>query len=162
MNEVKQDITTVDEGIICHGVNCRRAMGSGVALAIKNKWPNIYISYLHNGEGAKVLGTCQIIHVGAAIYVANCYTQLDYKGYQRTKGYNFRNDNSKDVLADPFAIESSLNFAYQQAQNYELPLYVPRIGAGLGGLDWDTDVLPIIETLDAKYETVDTTICIWP
>lgn len=41
MNIIKKDITTIDEGVILHQVNCQNAMGSGVAKALFSKWPQI-------------------------------------------------------------------------------------------------------------------------
>jgi len=152
MIEEHKDITTVTRGIVAHGVNCRRAMGSGVALAIKLKWPAIYESYMKNGSGESLAGSTQIIGVGEQLYVANCYTQLDYAGLHYPN----------DILAKPEWVESSLEYVYTTAHNYNLPVYLPRIAALRGGLDWETEVLPIIEELDKDFHNVGTTICNWP
>lgn len=45
MKYIKKDITTVNWGIIAHGVNCRGRMSSGVAAAIRSKWPIVYDKY---------------------------------------------------------------------------------------------------------------------
>lgn len=42
---IVMDITTATRGIVVHGVNCQGVMGSGVALAIRTKWPQIFESY---------------------------------------------------------------------------------------------------------------------
>ena len=39
--EINKDITTVDEGIIIHQVNCQNRMGAGVARALYLKYPII-------------------------------------------------------------------------------------------------------------------------
>jgi hypothetical protein len=39
-----------------------------------------------------------------------------------------------------------------------LPLYMPRIGCGLGGLDWDKDVGPVLEHL-AEQLNVQVYVC---
>lgn len=40
-------------GILVHGCNCKGVMGSGVAAAIRNRWPDVYKAYrekfLHDG-----------------------------------------------------------------------------------------------------------------
>jgi O-acetyl-ADP-ribose deacetylase (regulator of RNase III) len=41
----KGNLLEVKEGIITHGVNCQGVMGSGVALAIKQKYPSAFYSY---------------------------------------------------------------------------------------------------------------------
>ena len=150
MKYEKMDITTVCRGVIAHGVNAQRAMGSGVALAIKNKWPVVYTKYMEQPKGSQMLGVAHGINVNGddSVWVVNCYTQ-EYFGADGK------------VYADPNAIETSLRGAYQLAKSYDMPIYLPQIGAGLGGLDWDQDVKPIINDLDQEFETVDTTICIW-
>ena len=145
-----RDITGVKRGIVCHGVNCQGKMGSGVALAIRNKWPLAYEGYMLNPTGTEMLGQCNMVNVDESIheriFVANCYTQFKYG-----------RDGKK--YADVFAIRTSLSQAYKWANFYHHHIFMPKIGCGLGGLDWDKEVLPIIEDLDASYEDVDTFVC---
>ena len=152
INYIKKDIITVDNGIIAHGVNCQGVMGSGVAKAIRNKWPEVYEIYRDLPRGKGLLGVCNLVTLEQGrLYVANCYTQVFY-------GYNGR-------FASPDAIKSSLESVYMWAEHYKLPIYLPKIGAGRGGLDWKTEVLPIIEYCDNSVNTVDekieTYICEW-
>ena len=39
------DITNSKANYICHQVNCQGAMNSGVAKAIREKWPRVYKAY---------------------------------------------------------------------------------------------------------------------
>lgn len=39
---LNKNIITIQEGVIAHGVNCTGAMNSGVAKAIREKWPEVY------------------------------------------------------------------------------------------------------------------------
>lgn len=137
---LKKDITTVETGIIAHGVNCQHAMGSGVAKAIKEKWPKVYQSFMRTHGGKEMLGTAHLINVNSdpLLHVANCYTQVFY-------GHGGR-------FASPRAIEKSLDSLASYSKTTELPLYIPKIGAGLGGLKWDTEVEPIISKLEKKYQ----------
>lgn len=145
---VTKDITTVERGIVAHGVNCQGAMGSGVALAIKTKWPAIYEQYMRLGADNDLLGSCTMVAIEHnELYVANCYTQLYY-------GVNGR-------FADPEAIRKSLASVFSMANLMAIPVYLPKIGAGLGGLDWDTEVAPIVEELSNRYSNVNTYICLW-
>ncbi len=151
MQYVKRDITQVDRGVIAQGVNCQHAMGSGVALAIMNKWPIVREKYMANLSGEQMLGSMHGINVGGddnSLWVANCYTQ-EFCG------------SDGQVYADVDAIESSLRNAYLLARGCDINLFLPQIGAGLGGLDWVRDVEPIINQLDEEFETVETTICLW-
>ena len=150
MQYIKQDITAIERGVIAQGVNCQHAMGAGVALAIMRKWPIVFESYMRNLSGEQMLGTTHLINVSedSTVWVANCYTQ------------EFCGADGK-VYASVEAIRSSLRGAYVLAEIEQLPLFLPQLGAGLGGLDWERDVEPIINELDTEFETVETTICLW-
>ncbi len=145
---LKKDITTVERGVLAHGVNCQRKMGSGVALAIKTKWPTIYTAYMDMPGGKEMLGGAHIINVSedSSLHVANCYTQEFYGPGDKK-------------YASPEAIMKALDGVFSFAQINELPVYLPKIGAGLGGLDWETEVLPIVQHLDEEFSDVDTFVC---
>ena len=53
MDFIQKDITTERHGLIIHGVNCQGVMGSGVALAIRNKWPVVYDEYKKHRQGSR-------------------------------------------------------------------------------------------------------------
>jgi len=138
----------IEFGIITHGVNCSNAMNSGVAGAIKKKYPQVAKEYhkLAKKKGLRLIGYCQFIHIlPNRLYVANCFTQKFY-------GYNGR-------FAIPSAIEESLLIAYNYANIFNLPIFMPKIGCGLGGLNWDSEVEPIIADLDSRFDNVETYIC---
>jgi len=86
MKYLQKDITSINRGIIAHGVNCQGAMGSGVAQSLKTKWPKIYSIYMKRPTGASMLGTADIILVDelAPVYVVNCYTQ-EFYGRRKVK-----------------------------------------------------------------------------
>lgn len=148
MEYIKKDITTVDMGIVAHGVNCQHKMASGVAKAIRAKWPKAYSSYMAAPKGKMMLGTAHIININEddSLFVGNCYTQQFY-------GYG------GGSYADIEAVRSSLSHIMILADFYNLPVYLPKIGCGLGGLDWDNDVAPIVAELDRLYERVDILVC---
>jgi O-acetyl-ADP-ribose deacetylase (regulator of RNase III) len=130
---IKQDVTRVGMGIVAHGVNCQHKMGSGVAKAIRRKWPQVYQSYMNHPKGKVMLGCCALVPIDEGrddLFVANLYTQQFY-GYGGGK------------YADTTSIETSLSQCAIYADMYDLPIFMPRIGCGLGGLKWD-DVEPIV------------------
>lgn len=45
MRVIERDITTVEEGIVAHQVNCQGAIGAGVSGAICRKWPEAERAY---------------------------------------------------------------------------------------------------------------------
>ena len=146
---IKKDLTTITHGVIGQGVNCQGKMGKGVAKDIRNKWPIVYSQYLlmcssHSPE--ELLGTAHLINVGDTqstginqLFVANCFTQEFYG--RDGKRY-----------ADPLAIKKALTNTLEFCKGIDLPLYMPKIGCGLGGLNWEKDVLSIIEELDAQFQ----------
>lgn len=135
----QKDITTVRHGIIAHGVNCQRKMASGVAGAIKKKWPAVYEAFM---ELKPVLGEVDLIDVSLDLWVANCYTQRNY-GKDGKRYANLK------------AIENCLLIVAKHAYALQEAIYMPKIGCGLGGLDWEADVKPILETLDTSYSPYD-------
>lgn len=146
---IQKDITSVDCGVVAHGVNCQLKMGSGVALAVRKKWPIVYELYMASPCGAKMLGTAHIINIRPAfddLFVVNCYTQNFY-GYSGGK------------YADVDAVEESLTSVFDIAEEYGLDVYLPEIGGGLGGLNFAHDVFPIIQDL-AFTHNINTYICI--
>lgn len=148
---INKDITTVTRGIVAHGVNCLGAMGSGVALAIRKSWPIVFFEYVQycdifKGPARNLLGMVQTIDVGNEVIVANCFTQEIY-------------GNDGAVYADIRALEEALENVLAYAQHKNMPIYLPKIGCGLGGLDWDTQVEPILIRLGEEYEDINIFIC---
>lgn len=143
------DITKVTSGIVAHGVNCQRVMGAGVAKAIRDKWPEAYYAYMMNmtdaGAEKQLLGSTQIVWIEQNLWVANCYTQLEF-GPPPTK------------WADAKAISQSLNFVFDIASERGLPIHTVKIGSDRGGLDWETEVRPIFERLNTEYGDVEVII----
>ena len=45
MKIIKGDLLNETTGLIAHGVNCQGVMGKGIALAIKKKYPQVFIDY---------------------------------------------------------------------------------------------------------------------
>ena len=138
MKIVKKDITTVTRGVIPHGVNCQGKMASGVAKAIKEKWPLVYDEFMKCETGAKMLGKAHEVKVGEDLYVVNCYTQEYY-------GRDGRQYASVD------AVHEALAHVFLFAEYKNLDVHMPKIASGLGGLDWESDVKPIIEEYMSRY-----------
>lgn len=73
------NILDVESGIICHQVNCRGKMGTGIALAIRKKWPEVYARYMKDFHAGKLrLGHFSITNVSYGLFVANLAAQFDY------------------------------------------------------------------------------------
>lgn len=81
IRNISGDVTAPIKGIIGHGVNCQGVMGSGVALAIRNKFPKAYTEYLAlcaRKKPEELLGTTQLVKITDELYVANMFSQLNF------------------------------------------------------------------------------------
>ncbi len=147
---IEKSVIDVETGVVAHGVNCQGKMGSGVAKAIRAKWPIVYEEYKKQSTGAEALGSCLIVTINDSLHVANCYTQKFY-GYDGNK------------YADPSAVGRSMEVVGMFADMYNLPVFMPKIGCGLGGLDWHEDVLPIMKYVaETIYKEVTFYVCDLP
>lgn len=142
------DATSVNQGIIAHGVNCQHKMASGIAKTIRELFPEAYETYMRNPSGEQMLGSAHIICINhrTDLHVANMYTQVFY-GYGGGR------------YADADAIETALRFVASNASVYEIPVFMPRIGCGLGGLDWDKEVAPKVQTVADEFPGIDIVVC---
>ena len=88
MKTINQNILTIGQGTICQQVNCFQTMGTGIALAIRNKYPIVYQEYKNKTlfPRYKNLGRAQVIKVAEGLYCACLYGQYDYgRDYRRTE-----------------------------------------------------------------------------
>lgn len=118
----KGDVTQATEDVIAHGVNCTGHFGSGVAGAIKRNHPYVRDQYLSLKE--HVLGTCQFVEYRDQVWV-NAHTQQD-------KGYDGK--QYADLTAIAYCLVEI--DAYMRENNFNT-IAMPKIGCGLGGLQWD-------------------------
>lgn len=144
---LKQDLLSNDKGIIAHGVNTRGVFGAGLAKKISQKYPIVKEAY--SRKDGYVLGDVQIVTINNGLVIANCFTQNNYGRDKHIK------------YASPNAIYNSLSLtaALMRGTTYlSNGLYIPHIGCGLGGLDWDNDVIHIVEKLENRFK-LDITVC---
>ena len=143
-----KDLTTVveGEGLIYHGCNCVGGFGSGVAGAIRRKWPHAYEAFKENGVGEHLLGQANLLISIGKPTIVNAYTQL-----------MCGNDGKR--YADPEAIETSLMSTASYADHAGLDIFMPQVGCGLGGLSWEDEVLPIVEKVSSEFPNLNIHIC---
>ncbi len=143
-----KDITTVTKGTVVHGCNCSGAFGSGVAGAVRKAWPEAYEMFQENGTGEDLLGTVSVFFgcTYPNLTIINGYTQVNY-------------GNDGKVYADLKAIKTVLERACEFAKIDNKKLYMPKIGCGLGGLNWNKQVLPIVEHVNRNFSGISIIIC---
>jgi O-acetyl-ADP-ribose deacetylase (regulator of RNase III) len=110
-----------------HGCNCAGAMGAGIAVEFKRRFPDMYREYRSRcRQGRFVLGEIFLWEASDATI------------------YNLATQPVPRPSATLQAIDTSVRAALADAeQRRKVELGIPRIGAGLGGLDWN-DVADVL------------------
>ena len=135
INYVKGNLLGAESGVIAHGCNAQGVMGSGVAKAVREKYPKAYEKYKLRCDLVEhkqlLLGRVIWYEVKDNFYIANAITQL-----------NFGGDGKQYVDYEAVQVAfANIN----SAMDNEQILHIPMIGAGLGGGDWEV-ISSIIET----------------
>lgn len=128
------------ESHIAHGCNCQGKMNSGVAKAIRERWPNVYEDYIQfDKEIGLRPGDITVTQLDDNKFVANLMTQTFY-------GYDKRQYVDYDALRTCFQ-------RLKRIMKPEHSLAIPKIGAGLGGGDWKI----IEQIIEKEMHGVDVT-----
>jgi len=160
------DIFTTDAYALANTVNCVGAMGAGIALGVKNRWPAIYDAYRrecgigYNCDGTpndrigpakfgisapccKPGTTCRIHRVRPGIINAHATneTPVRYILNVPTKRHWYGPSLMTDVDADILAL-------LQIIRRLRLPsIAIPPLGCGNGGLSWPVVRTKLIDVL---------------
>jgi len=126
--------TYPDLDALAHGCNCAGAMGKGIAVEFKNRNRQMYREYKRQCTAGKFwLGSVMAWRTDRGKFIFNLGTQKSpYTG--------------ADLQAIEKAVKDMVSFA---EENSIKRIGLPRIGAGLGGANWE-DVKKILETIGAK------------
>ncbi|MBW8682712.1 macro domain-containing protein [Chitinophaga rhizophila] len=121
-----------------HGCNCAGAMGKGIAVAFKEKYPRMYVEYKRRCKTGEFRPGDIYPYKDAAGYVFNLGTQVSWT-----------------TRAELPAVEQSLRKMMTFAvENGVYRIALPKIGAGLGRLNWE-EVKLVIDQVAADYPDVD-------
>lgn len=134
----KGDMFDVPVDVRVNTVNCVGVMGAGVALAFKNRYPDMFKDYQNACRDGRVRpGTLYIWKRLMGEWVINFPTKRDWRDPSRYE----------DILSGLDALRSYLR---EQGQ---ISVALPALGCGHGGLDW-SKVAPMIKDrlgeLDAR------------
>jgi len=128
---VKGSLLDADLDYYCHQVNCQGRMRSGIAKAIRDKWPKVYDKYMElyhqyltkpHGP-APLLGTIQIVDIGDKCII-NMFAQQFY-------GYDGKRYTSYDAF---WSCLGQIRDHLPKGSKIGFP---DHIGCGLGGADWE-------------------------
>ncbi|GAA0610887.1 hypothetical protein GCM10009547_11160 [Sporichthya brevicatena] len=107
-------------GALAHGCNCAGAMGAGIAVEFRRRWPQMYEEYKHRCNAGSFSPGDVFIWPVAGLVIYNFGTQRTW----RTK-------------ATIEAIGTAAQLMVRDARSRGIQaIGLPRIGAGLGGLEW--------------------------
>ncbi|MFQ2006730.1 macro domain-containing protein [Aeromonas veronii] len=112
--------------VIIHGCNCFGVMDGGIAKRIKSIFPEAYaVDRLTRRADIEKLGNYSVVKIirgEVSFYLVNAYTQYDYQDAQKIHvSYDAIRKVFKKISND----FNGFSIAY------------PKIGAGLGGGDWN-------------------------
>lgn len=142
ITKISGDVTNAKETIIAHQTNCMGVMGSGVAKALRAKYPDLFGQYkvycdevgLHN-----LLGTTQFVETEGKV-IANMFGQYRYG----------RDKQHTDYLALMECFEAVNSYALKNGLSIALPYL---IGCGLGGGEWSV----VFDMAEKVFTEVDLT-----
>ena len=129
---INDDLLSATHGLIVHGCNAQGVMGSGVARAIKDKYPEVFKQYVFDINLGKFgLGRLSLCKVSGGLMVASAITQQ----------YFGRDTNIRYVSYD--AIDKVFRHIFELIP-HNTHVHIPKIGAGLGNGSWEV-ISTIIE-----------------
>ena len=131
------DLFTSGADAIAHGVNTYGQMDGGIAVQFKNQFPNMYNAYNHlcDDTGLRGGGVFPWYVSNDDQWVYNLVTQIPPG---RNARYTF--------------VAASMSRMFEHAyENFVQSIAMPKIGCGIGGLEWPV-VENIIDDLTTAYE----------
>lgn len=132
MTAMTGDLFTAGLPAIGHGCNCAGSMGAGIALAFKQRFPDMYQEYRRRCRAGEFrLGDIMVWETPDLVI------------------YNLATQPVPRPSATLEAIDTSVRAALADAAGRGLAqLGLPRVGAGLGGLNWP-DVADVLDRASA-------------
>lgn len=156
---IEGDLFCSDARIIAHQVNCHGKMGSGVALQVKRKYPNVYNEYLKVCSH-DMLGKIQMVpvhckwngyHSGSLLipkyerFICNMFAQNNY-------GHDYNHVQYTNVEALEKCMRELWFVVHAKNNNFGDKIAMPyKIGCCRGGADWNT-VYGLIEKIFSDCE----------
>lgn len=140
MVTINKDITSISTGIICHQVNCRGAMGAGLARAIRARFPKVYEDYMRDfRRGELKLGHVIFseIYKNPLLCVASLCGQYNYG-----RSGQYTNYKALEICFSKVVGYRNSNFSTAGGG-----IFIPyKLGCGLAGGQWPI-VLHLIERI---------------
>ncbi len=130
---IKGDIFASDLRAFAQGVNCAGAMDAGIAVAFKKKWPRMFEDYHARCEDGRLKLGDVFAWTDGEVTVYNLAIQEHWKKKATMAGLTR-------------ALKKTIELATHASVDR---IGVPRIGTGLGGLEWPR-VKSVLEQLGSE------------
>lgn len=159
----KGNLLESDCDYICHQVNCRGKMNSGIAKQIREKWPIVYKNYMEKYDAVFdlavktyggyecgfdvseiLLGDIQIVGLWNNYHTTDFHQSVINMFAQQHYGYDKQRYTSYD------AFWNCLNLIKKSVTTDKKIGFPYNIGCGLGGANWNV-ILTMIDTVLADY-----------
>lgn len=137
IKHIKCDIFESGADVICHQVNCRGEMNTGVAAQVRQRYPWVYADYKYFVKNVyedkhKLLGLATFSFIDETREIVNIFAQYDF-------GYD------GECYTDYNALEEALNdIATEEMYQGRTIAFPYKMGCHRGGGDWNI-VYKIIE-----------------
>lgn len=127
--------------IIAHGCNCLNIMGAGIASQIRNNFYEAFLAdnihYTTTSNKSDMLGNYSHVHIKELGIICNLYTQF-------SPGPNAKLEYIKQSLTNMLQdLVPSKGI---------MRIGIPLIGCGIGGLDYNKDLKPLLKSIVAKNQ----------
>lgn len=139
---INGDLMMARETYIVHQTNCCGVMGRGVALQIKNKYPDVYrryCAYCDEHRSKELLGRLLLVPTEDGKVICNLFGQERF-GYGKQYTDIAALSRAMRSLAKIVPLSEGIAMPYQ-------------IGCGNGGADWSV-VYPVIQDIFKKHRVV--------
>ncbi len=138
------DIFSSDADVLAHGVNVLGVMGAGIAAQFARRYPVMYDRYKEIcADGLLKTGRVYAFQrPNPSQYVFNLATQ-------KAPGADAKLHLVEEAFSNALFIMTALDLK---------SIALPRIGAGIGGLDWD-EVRSELERVSSYYPNI--TVELW-
>lgn len=140
------NIFAEDAEALVNTVNCVGVMGRGVALQFKRVFPDNFKAYAERCKRKEMrpgeVFVFETANLGSPRYVINFPTKRHWRGKSRIED-----------------IESGLKSLVGAIKERDIrSVALPPLGSGLGGLDWNREVRPLLAKLLAELAGVDVVV----
>lgn len=132
--------------VLLHQVNCQGVMGSGVALAVKERYPEVFTAYrdLCETESGFLLSRGQLVSTRRDdLWVGNIFGQHGYGTDRRHTSYD--------------AVNLALTEIKRKSARLDDPVFILpyKMGCDRGGGDWNIYSAILTATLGSHWIAVD-------